>query len=520
MIGDGLRLEAVLLGLCLMAFSCGSDAPALDVLITGGTVYDGIAKEPTQLDIGVADGKIIFLGDVDTTALQAAETIDASGYVVSPGFIDSHTHALNDLSDSVKNANLNYLLQGVTTVLTGSDGNSENLIGKRLRYWEENGIGTNAAMLVGHRNIRRTVMGVAERAPTEEELNNMKTLVRRGMEEGALGFSTGLYYTPASFSNTDEVVELAKISAEFGGIYDAHVRDESTYNIGLMAAIEESIEIAERADILVNISHIKCLGVDVWGMSREIVDTINAARARGLRVTADQYPYRASGTSVSNALLPKWVFADLDDFTQKFDDPELLPKIRAGVTENIRRRGGPESLLLVLANMPGISDKTLGQVAEEWEVSPTEAALTIIKNGDSRLTSFNMSPDDIHYFMQQPWVMTCSDGTNAHPRKYGSFSKKIREYVLEKEVIDLAQMINQSTAFTAETFGIQGRGRIEEGYIADILVFKPEEVKDNATFTDPAQLSSGFHHIILNGKVAVRDGEVKITDAGQVIRRQ
>ena len=335
-------LGGILLG-CLMIFSCGQDAPQLDVLITGGTVYDGVAAEPLNVDIGVMDGKIVFFGAVDTTAFQAKEIIDATGYVVSPGFIDSHTHALNDLSDSARNANLNYLLQGVTTVMTGSDGNSENLNGERLNYWETNGIGTNAAMLVGHRNIRRTVMGVAERAPTEEELTNMKTLVRRGMEEGALGFSTGLYYTPASFSETDEVVELAKISAEYGGIYDAHIRDESTYNIGLMAAIQESIEIAERADILVNISHIKCLGVDVWGMSRAIVDTINAARDRGLQITADQYPYRASGTSVSNALLPKWVFADLDDYTKKFDDPELLPKIEAGITENIRRRGGPES---------------------------------------------------------------------------------------------------------------------------------------------------------------------------------
>ena len=514
------KLGGILLGLGLTACSCNHSEPELDVLIRGGLVYDGVSTEAQQVDIGIVAGDIVFLGDVDTTEFQARETIDASDYVVCPGFIDSHTHALNDLSDSIKNANLNYLLQGVTTVVTGSDGNSENLIDQRLQYWETNGIGTNAAMMVGHRNIRRTVMGVAERAPTEEELENMKTLVRRGMEAGALGFSTGLYYTPASFSDTDEVVELAKISSLYGGIYDAHIRDESTYNIGLMAAIEESIEIAERANIPVNISHIKCLGVDVWGMSRAIVDTINAARSRGLRITADQYPYRASGTSVSNALLPKWVFADLDDYTKKFDDPELLPEIKAGVTENIRRRGGPESLLLVLANMPGISDKTLGAVALEWEVSPTDAALTIIKNGDSRLTSFNMSPDDIHYFMQQDWVMTCSDGTNAHPRKYGSFAKKIRQYVVEEKIIDLVQMINQSTALPAETFGMADRGKIREGYAADILVFKPEEVQDKATFTDPAQLSSGFHYIILNGQVAVRAGEVLLRDAGQVIRRQ
>lgn len=345
----------ILLLCCLL--SCSSE-PTLDTLITGGMVLDGTDKPARQMDIGIRGDTIAFMGDAKEAGITAAKTIDAEGYYVTPGFIDPHTHALKDLSDSVKNRNLNYLLQGVTTVVNGSDGNSDNYIDKRLAHWQEKGIGTNAAIMVGHRNIRRLVMGMNESAPTAEELTNMKTMVRRGMEAGALGFSSGLYYSPASFATTEEVIELAKVSAEFGGLYDAHIRDESTYNIGLLAAVQESIEIAEKANTAANISHIKCLGVDVWGMSKTLIDTIEAARARGLRITADQYPYRASGTHLSAALLPKWVFADIDDYTLRLVDPDLLPQIKAAVAENIRRRGGDASLLLILADLPNLDGKT------------------------------------------------------------------------------------------------------------------------------------------------------------------
>lgn len=504
--------------LLLALFSC-SPEPSLDILITGGLVFDGTNQPPRQMDIGIRADTIAFMGDASKAELMAARLVEAKGYYVTPGFIDPHTHAMKDLSDSVKNRNLNYLLQGVTTVVTGSDGNSDNYIGKRLAHWQNNGIGTNAAILVGHRNIRRLVMGMRESAPTPEELTNMKTMVRRGMEEGALGLSSGLFYSPASFSETEEVIELAKVSAEFGGLYDAHIRDESTYNIGLLAAIKESIEIAEKADIAANISHIKCLGVDVWGMSTAIIDTIRAARSRGLRITADQYPYRASGTHLGAALLPKWVFADIDDYTPRLADPGLLPKIRAGVAENIRRRGGAGSLLLVLAKMPDLAGKTLGEVAEAWELSAEDAAIKIIADGDAAIASFNMNEEDLFRFMQQDWVMTSSDGTTAHPRKYGSFPKKIREYVLEKRVLPLATMIWKSTGLTAEVFGIPKRGQLKVGNYADVLVFKPTELRDNASYTEPARLSSGMWYIFLNGEVAIAKGELQDGLLGRVVKR-
>lgn len=482
-------------------------------------VVDGTGQPAQKMDIGIQADTIAFMGDAGEAGLVAARTVEAAGYLVTPGFIDPHTHAMKDLSDSVKNRNLNYLMQGVTTVVTGSDGNSDNFIGERLAHWQNNGIGTNAAIMVGHRNIRRLCMGMSESAPTAEELTNMKTMVRRGMEEGALGFSSGLYYSPASFASTEEVIELAKVSGELGGLYDAHIRDESTYNIGLLAAVMESIEIAEKANTAANISHIKCLGVDVWGMSNIIVDSIVAARSRGLRITADQYPFRASGTHLGAALLPKWVFADIDDYTPRLVDPELRPQIQAAVAENIRRRGGATSLLLVLSKVPNLAGKTLEEVAKEWELSAVDAAIKIIANGDAAIASFNMNEEDIFRFMQQDWVMTSSDGTSAHPRKFASFPKKIRAYVLDKEVLSMADMIRKSTGLTAEVFGIPKRGKLQVGNYADVLVFKPEEVRDNASYAEPAQLSSGMRYVFLNGEVAVAESEVREGLFGRVVRR-
>lgn len=509
---------------CIVSFLLTSCNPSpqedvLDFLLVGAKVLDGEGIETQQWDVGIKADSIAFIGDAMAEEKRATKTIDLTGYHLTPGFIDSHTHAMKDLSDTSKKANLNYLLQGVTTVVTGNDGNSDNDIAARLEAWRTGGIGTNAAIMVGHRNIRKLVMGMREGEPTSEELTNMKTMVQRGMDAGALGFSTGLYYPPASFSKTEEVIELAKVAAKRGGIYDAHIRDESTYNIGLLGAINESIQIAEAADIPVNISHIKCLGTDVWGQAQTIIDTIVAARARGLEVTADQYPYLASGTMLSRALLPKWVFADFESYDQKFDDPALLPRIKNSVKENIRRRGGAASLLLVFAKMDSLNGATLADVSQSWGMPPVETALEIIRNGDSNIASFNMNPEDVALFMQQEWVMTCSDGTVAHPRKYASFPRKLQEYVLKQEVLSLPEMVRRSSGLTAETFRMPRRGKIKQGYFADLLVFKPGDVKANATFASPAELSSGMYYIFLNGEMVVEEGGFMNKLAGRVVTK-
>ncbi len=490
-----------------------------DLVILKGTIIDGTGEESYVADLAIVQDTIAFIGDLSQLSYEAKQIIEADSYTVTPGFIDPHTHAMDDLSDSVKNQNLNYLMQGVTTVVTGSDGGSVLQIGEKLQEWEEQGIGTNAAIMVGHRTIRQRVMSMRDEEPTAEELRNMKTLVAKGMDEGALGFSTGLYYAPASFASTEEVIELAKVAAERGGMYDAHIRDESSYNIGLLAAIEETLEIGKQANILVNISHIKCLGVDVWGQSAQAVELIANARAAGQRVTADQYPYRASGTHLDKALLPRWAFADGLDFETKFKDPLYVRRLRIDVLENLRRRGGPASLLLTFTKNKDIQGKTLAEIAAAWNLDPVETALKIIENGSATVASYNMQESDIQYFMQQDWVMTSSDGTNAHPRKYGSFPKKIREHVFEKQVLSLEDMIRRSTGLTAETFGVPDRGKILEGYKADILVFHPEEIKDNADFIEPDKLAEGMHWVVLNGQVVVDQGEYQKKLAGQVVRR-
>ena len=504
--------------LCLLT-ACQQSSKSFDILIQNGEIIDGTGKAKFKADIGINADTIAFIGTAKDTEYTAKQTINAEGYILSPGFIDSHTHAMADLSDSLKNHNLNYLLQGVTTVVTGSDGNSVIQIGDKLKEWEENGIGTNAAIMVGHRTIRQKIMSMRADEPTAEEMTNMKTLVARGMDEGALGFSTGLYYAPASFSTTEEVIELAKVASEKGGIYDAHIRDESSYTIGLLKAIEESIEIGREANILVNISHIKCLGVDVWEQSGEAIAMIEKAQKEGIKVTADQYPYQASGTHLERALLPKWVFADIEKFENKFDDPKLLPKIKEGMKENLRRRGGAKSLLLVFTKDKRIEGMNLEEVATKWDMPVIETAIKIIKNGSAAVASFNMQDSDIQNFMQQDWVMTCSDGTNAHPRKYGSFPKKIREYVLEKKTLSLTEMIRKSAGLTAEVFGIPKRGKLTQGYFADILVFKPERIKDNATFESPAEYAEGIDWILLNGAVVVEKGQFNEVLKGRVVRR-
>lgn len=509
---------------CLIGilFSWKCTSPKLyyfDLLIANGNLYDGVNPVQEGVDIGITGDSIVFIGKEEKISFEAKKVIDATDYVVAPGFIDPHTHALGDLSDTIRNSNMNYLFQGVTTVFTGSDGGGSVKIGELLSKWEDQGIGTNAVALIGHRPVRRLIMGMSDEEPSEEELDKMKSLIAKGMEAGALGFSSGLYYAPASFAKTEEVIELAKVAASYGGFYDVHIRDESSYNIGLIEAIKETIEIAEKANIPSNISHIKALGVDVWDKSEEVIQLVEGAQKRGLKITADQYPYRASGTHLDRALLPKWVFADMSDYQKKLINPDLIPRIKEGIKENLRRRGGPESILLLSAKMEELNGMNLAQVSTMWNLPPIETALKIMQNGSSAIASFNMKEEDIQNFMAQPWVMTSSDGTAAHPRKYGSFPKKIREYVLEKKVLSLEEMIRKSTSLTAQTFGIDRRGIIKEGYFADLIIFKPEEIKDEATFEKPSKLAIGMHYVIVNGQIAIHKGIYIGALAGRTIKR-
>ena len=499
--------------------SCESTPPVeIDLLIKGATLIDGTGAEGFTGDIGIQADTLVFVGSPGNIRYLPKQTIDATGFVLAPGFIDPHTHAMEDLSDSIGKTNLNYLFQGVTTVFTGSDGRSPIELGKRLDQWDANGIGTNATMYAGFNSIRGRIMGMRDDPATPEELEQMKSLVAKAMDDGAMGLSAGLYYAPGSYASTEEVIELAKIAAQKGGVYDAHIRDESTYSVTLKGAIEESIRIAREAGIHSNIGHIKCLGVDVWDTSDEMIALIEAARAEGLSVSADQYPYPASGTSITGALVPTWVLADDPDPLPKFDNPALKAKIVADMQENLRKRGGPATLLITSAKDTSLVGKNLEEIAQAWQLDPIEAAIAIFRKGGAGLASFNMKDTDIENFMRQPWCMTSSDGSTGHPRKYGSFPRKIKTYVLEKQILSLEQMIHKSTGLTAETFGLEKRGLLKPGYYADLIVFQPEAVKDEATYEQPELLASGMHYVIVNGKIAVEKGNFTGLLAGRTLR--
>lgn len=503
----------------LMFSACAPQLEA-DILLSGGMVYTGGAQDGQIADVAILGDEVIYVGDANRR-VTAKTVIDVSGQIVAPGFIDPHTHSLRDLQsdDAERRRNNNYRFQGVTTVVNGNDGFGKPDIAGISETLTAQGIGTNTALFVGHGGTRSQVMGNENRRPTPDELAEMKSLVETGMKDGALGLSTGLFYAPGSFSETDEVIALSKVAAKYGGIYDSHIRDEATYNIGLEAAIDETLKIGREADIHVHIAHIKALGVDVWGKSEPIIETINAARASGQKVTADQYPWPASGTRISNALLPRWVKSGTaEDYMARLDDPALRDKILSETRENLRRRGGPKAVLIT-QDKEDWQGLTLDQIAANNDLPPEEMAIEIARRGDASIASFNMNADDIANFMRQPWVMTSSDGSNGHPRKYASFPRKYETYVKDMGLMDVGTFIHRSTGLTATTFGLCDRGFLRPGYKADIAVFDPDNFRQIADFHKPEELSEGVTYLFVNGEAVIKDGVSMPVLPGKVLKR-
>jgi N-acyl-D-amino-acid deacylase len=523
-----LSKDRVVLACCslaaLLALShsyAGFQQPQLDLLIKRGRVIDGSGSGPVIADVGVKGDRIVFIGDAAREKVSAARTIEAAGMVVAPGFVDPHTHSMEDLSDPDRKSNENYLMQGVTTVITGNDGGGPARVRDTLDRWQQQGIGTNAALLVGQGTVRRQVMAMSDAEPSPAQLERMKDMISRAMDEGAFGMSTGLYYAPGSYAKTEEVIELAKAAALKGGVYDSHMRDEGSYSIGLLGSVKETIRIGREANIPVNISHIKALGADVWGKSVDVIDLINKARADGVKVTADQYPYTASGTSVTAALVPRWAEVGGEaELLKRIEDAPTRPQLIAEMEANLKRRGGAESLLITSAGDRALVGKTLGQVAGERNRSPIEAALEIIKAGGAGVASFNMDEKDVENFMKQDFVMTGSDGSDGHPRKYGTFPRKLREYVYRKKVISLAFAVRHSSALACETFRIPERGLIRRGYYADLIVFDENGVSDRATYEQPRLRAAGMKYVIVNGKLAVDGGRYTGALAGRPLRKK
>src|ERR1051326_940831 len=493
----------------------------LDLLILRGKVVDGSGKKARRTDIGIRGDRIVFVGDAGKARLNAARTIDARGLVVAPGFIDPQTHTLSDLSDSNRKSNLAYLMQGVTTVVTGNDGSSATNIGETLRKWEAQGIGTNAILLAGHGTIRGRVLGPNDVQPTAAQLEEMKRLMAQAMDDGAFGISTGLYYAPGSYAKTEEVIELSKVASARGGIYDTHMRSEGGSENGLLASISETIRIGREAKIPLHISHIKALGVDSWGQSTQAIKLIDQAQSEGIEIRACQYPYTASGTSLQASLIPRWAEAGgRSELLKRIDDPAVRPRLLAEMTENLRGRGGAESMLIIDARDRTLVGKRLSALATEMNKPPVEAALEVIKQGGAGIASFNMNEKDVQRFMKQKWVATCSDGSSGHPRKYGTFPKKLREYVYHLRLIDLPFAVRNSSALTAEMFRIPERGLIKEGYFADVIVFDENTVADRATYEQPEVFSVGMKYVIVNGKITIDNGAYTGALSGHALRKQ
>lgn len=518
--------------LLLSACSGAQPAPsgaAADILIEGGTLFDGSDSPARTADVAISGDRIIEVGPGLAGRYRAARTIDARGLVVAPGFIDPHTHPFSHIRspDPQVRRNLPWLHQGVSTIFIGIDGGGTPDIAEQREWFQDHGVGTNIAAYVGLGPVRRRVLGNADRAPDAEELARMRGMVADAMCQGAIGLSTGLFYAPQSFATTDEVVALAEEAAARGGVYDTHQRDESSYSIGLMGSIEEVLEIGRRARIPVHIAHIKALGTDVHGSAGKIIERIERARADGIQVTADQYPWLASATGIEAALLPRWAQdGGREALFTRLDAPATAERIRSEMTQNLRRRGGADAVLMIGEGWPW-SGRTLAQMAETWELEPVEAALRIIRHGgpDSsgsarKIASFNMHADDVSELMRQPWVLTASDGGDGHPRQYATFPEKYARFVIDEGAIDLQSFIHRSTGLTADTFGLEERGYLRAGYLADVVVLDPDHYAPAATYVEPAVLSRGVEYLLVNGIAMVDQGQAADALPGRVLSHQ
>lgn len=501
----------------------GQAPPRFDILIRNGRVYDGAGNPWILADIGITGDRIQALGRLpDATA---AKIIDASGLAVTPGFIDVHSHAGPGLATEALKQGRPVLAQGITTVLVNPDGGGPTDIAGQRDTYAKQGIGPNVGLFVPHGSIRRAVMGMSDADPDSEALGRMVDLVRAGMRAGALGLSSGLYYAPGSYSKTGEVVAMAKMAGQFGGVYSSHIRDEADYSIGVVAAVQEVITIAEEAGLIGVVSHMKALGPASHGLSMALVERIDAARARGVQVYADQYAYNASGTGIGGALVPRWAqVGGRDALLIRIRGAER-PKLLAEMRTNIARRGGADTLMIGRFEPdPALEGRTLADLAARDGAAPEEVALSLLERADASLVSFNMSERDIELIMRQPWTMTCTDGDlvpagegKPHPRAYGAFPRKLRLYVREREVIDLPFAIRSMTSLPAAVYALKDRGILRPGAFADILVFDPAQVRDTTTYQEPHQIADGMRHILVNGELVRENG--RFTDAlpGRVV---
>ena len=522
------RYRSLLAAVAVAALWIGDlrSQPAADLLLVGGFVYDGSGQPPGRQDVGVAGERISFVGDAAAAGLDAAVVVDVDGLMVTPGFIDMHSHA--ELTEDYGRDALPFLHQGITTVAIGVDGGGTPGVAE-LFAGLEGRIGVNAFAYVGHGEIRERVIGEVDRAPTAAELNEMRALVRQAMNEGAFGLSTGLFYVPGYYATTEEVIELARVAAAFDGIYDTHDRDlgASFRGVGYLESIREAIRIGEEAGMRVIFSHFNAQGASNYGRAPEGARLIEAARARGVEVAAAQHVYTATQSSLAAYAIPRWASnGGREEMLERFRDPETVRRLDVETMEMLAIRGGADKLLFADPR-PELNGRTLAAVAAEWELSIPAAVRRILTDGNAAVMNLDLYDiENTRTLARQPWMMTCTDGRTpsptqnvTHPRVFGAFTRKLRQFVLDERIITMPFAIRSMTGLAADFLHLDDRGYLRDGAIADVAVFDGDRIRDRATYDRPRQPSEGTVHVLVNGRFAIRDGDATGALAGQPIRR-
>ena len=555
---------ALVCAISLFAAVPGTAQERYDLVISGGRVLDGTGNPWFLADVGIRDGRIVAVGQLDTAG--AAPVIDATGKYVSPGFIDIHSHADDGSArigggtirtdDILRKSMPNIVAQGITTAVVNHDGRSPWPIRDQRSILERQGVGANVMLMVGHGTIRGLAMGEdVERPATDAEVARMRALLREGIADGAVGLSAGLEYEPGRWSTTAEVASVAEELRAIDGVYISHERSEGADPMWywpsqddpgpptLIDAVMETIEIGRSAGVRVVASHIKAKGAHWWGTSGAIIQLIQQAREDGVRMWADQYPYPTSGTDGNTVLIPRWALDDGQARSRtdrrspaamlraNLADARSAEMVRGDIAHEIRRRGGPDRVVVFEYPDAGIVGMSLADVAARWDLDPVEAAIQLQLRGDEdrpgggRMRGFSMSEDDVEAYAAQPWVATTTDGGLAHPgeegsvhpRFYGTFPRKIAWYARDRGVLSVEQAVRSATSLPAMIMGLRDRGQIREGFHADVVVFDLDDLEDRTTFFEPHAYPSGIEQVLVNGQFVVRNGELTQALAGRVL---